>query len=118
MRLRCRRTPLSKQEQNTESAEPVETGTTVTAMQAEISRLRAALRNAHTELAPCNSLMSVGALIPRIQNAIDIIREALRGGVETAACQHEWEPVTHYGKPGTGFEMCHKCGADREVVNG
>ena len=90
----------------------------MTAMQAEISRLRAALRNAHTELAPCNSLMSVGALIPRIQNAIDIIREALRGGVETAACQHEWEPVTHYGKPGTGFEMCHKCGADRDVVNG
>ena len=50
--------------------------------------------------------------------AISPIEHNPRLVVETAACQHEWEPVTHYGKPGTGFEMCHKCGADREVVNG
>lgn len=28
-------------------------------------------------------------------------------------CVHDWQPMTHYGKPGTGFDMCSNCGEDR-----
>ena len=91
MRLRCRRTPLSKQEQNTESAEPVETGTIVTAMQAEISRLRAELERAGSKFsricqqAPADSAQHKPGDVWHIasdgeDDCAEALREESRGG--------------------------------------
>jgi len=76
----------------------------------ERNRLRAALES-----------IAGNTCCDRCQEAALVAKAALKGDTdgfsrpadETAACQHKWHPMTHYGIPGTGFDQCAECGDTR-----